>query len=175
MEFVAPYENVFPEELVIENTIRLLSDEELMAGAYEKYAPGTALEHYKLVSESAAYVEGIPIPSLLIRDIVADGLKDTGNGEDGIFRFSMYQCLAGVATNLESADALMREAYRRNRAIHMVLKMKEARAVIFDGVNLGGRAKVLITKREPGETMGGQASYRRFPSVTVSIPYKEGA
>lgn len=175
MEFVEPYANVFPEERVIANTITLLRDEELMGGAYARYSPGVTLEHYKLVSEAAVYSEGIPVPALLIRDISAGDLKDTGSGEDGVFRFTIYQCLAGVATNLESADALMREAYRRNRAVYMVLKMKAARAAIFNGVDLGGRAKVFLTRREPGETAGGQASYRRFPSVSVSIPYKEGA
>jgi hypothetical protein len=174
MEFVAPYPEVVAEDKVIDNVVALLSNAQFQSGALRWANGGEDLEPYKLVSASAVPREAGSYPYLLIDDIVTDGLKDTGQYISGTLHFGIFQALAEPATDAESSDRLMREAIRRNLAVEMMLRAKAARAVIFNGFNVGGRAKVLVIRRDASGTIPGQPSYRRFPSVAVAINFMEG-
>lgn len=170
MEFVAVYENPVPHDQLIATWIEILSDEEYQAGALEKYAPGAAL--YKKVSESAVWREDQETPLLLLKDVVLDDLKDSGQGIAGSLRFTCYQCLSFA----DDTDELMREAYRRNRAVEMMIRSAQKSGWdIFKDTNIKGRGKVFVTRQDFGDTVPGKASYYRFPSVTVEVRLTEGA
>lgn len=175
MEFVAPYPNVAAEDRLLDNVVTLLSDAQYQAGALEWANNGEPMEPYTTVSASAVMRESENggYPFLLIDDIVTDGLRDSGQSISGTLHFNVYQYLAEVADG-DATDRLMREAIRRNLAVEMMLKARAARAVIFEGFNVGGRAQVTVTRRDASGTIPGQPSYRRFPSVSVAINFTEG-
>jgi hypothetical protein len=173
MEFVAPYPNVVAEDKIIDNVVGLLSDEEYQTGALVWAGRDMALSPYTLVTASAVPREVAESLYLLIDDIVTEDLRDTGQGLTGVLRFNVYQHLSEVAEG-DATDRLLREAIRRNLAVEAMLKARAARAVIFDGFNVGGRAQVRVTRRDASGTIPGQPSYRRFPSVGVVINFTEG-
>lgn len=173
MEFVPLYPNAVAPDKIIDNLIALLGDDEYQAGALAWASPDEPLEPYVLISESAVWREVKDFPALVIRDVTADGLKDNGQSVGGVLRFTVYQCLA-MPDGADATDALMREAYRRNLAVDMMLRGLPATEV-FKDTGVGGRGKLFVVRRDYGETEGGDASYRRVAGVTVEIRLMEGA
>lgn len=175
MEFASPYENdeVAPEEMLSANFARILGDEQYQSGAYERYSPDEQLEPFKLVSEDAVYRENQETPALFISDVGADALENTGQGVKGVIRLTFYQMLS-EPDGPEATAALSRQAFRRNYAVSK-MALYAPRGEVFRGMNVGGRAKVVVTRREPSVNVPGQASYRRWPSTTVEVRMMEGA
>jgi hypothetical protein len=172
MQFVAVYDTVVSHDRIIATWIEILSDPEYQAGALAEYGGGLSLEPYKKVSESAAWREDQETPWLLIRDVTVRDLKDSGQGVGGVLGFNIFQGLAFA----DDSDELMREAYRRNRAVEMMCRSAvKSGWDIFKGTNVRGRGKVFVTRQDFGETLAGRASYYRFPSVAVEIRLTEGA
>jgi hypothetical protein len=169
--FVPLYPNAVAPDKIIENLITLLSDPTYQAGALAHYAvSGETLSPYVLISESAVWREDMATPALLIKDVTTEAETE---GEDGpllrqTHRFSVYQCLALQNDH----EALMREAYRRNLAVDMMIRSAHKSGFnLFEGTGTNPDSVLIqVRRRHYGDTVTGQALYRRFPSVDVEIP-----